>query len=135
MKRFKEPYDLIPRKKVWSFLRLTGYYRDFNPNYAEITHDLTEARKKRAANTVVWEAMHKKAFDVIKIRLSRIHILRTPDLSKDFILRTDAPSKCVGAVFMQGNNQKLHPVSYVSHKLLLVPSFGLGNNKISCVPA
>lgn len=42
-------------REVRSFLVLTGYYRDFIPNYAGITYDLTDLTKKRAPNNVNWE--------------------------------------------------------------------------------
>ena len=44
-------------------------------------------------------------------------ILRLPDLSKSFIVRTDASDYGVGAVLMQEHDGKTFPVAYASKKL------------------
>lgn len=40
-----------------------------------------------------------------------------PDLSKEFILPTDASSTCVAAVLMQEHQGMLHPIMYASKQL------------------
>lgn len=45
-------------------------------------------------------------------------ILRLPDLSKSFILRTDASNHGVGAVLMQIHDGKKYPVAYANRKLI-----------------
>ena len=44
-------------------------------------------------------------------------ILRLPDLSKPFIIRTDASDYGVGAVLLQEHDGKKFPVAYASKKL------------------
>uniref|UniRef100_A0A131XKF8 RNA-directed DNA polymerase n=1 Tax=Hyalomma excavatum TaxID=257692 RepID=A0A131XKF8_9ACAR len=106
------------KKEVRSFLGLTGYYRDFVPNYSHVSHPLTELTRKRAPNKVIWEQRHQEVFDELRGLLSTGPILRSPDLQKTFILRTDASSTSVGAVLMQNYERTLHPVAYASRKLL-----------------
>ncbi|XP_064472919.1 uncharacterized protein LOC135387751 [Ornithodoros turicata] len=108
----------VTKKQVRSFLGLTGYYRDFIPHYAEVAAPLTSLTKKGGSNTVVWEEAHEEAFNDLKRRLTEAPILRLPDLDKDFVLRTDASEKSLGAVLLQEYEGVLHPVAYASRKLL-----------------
>ena len=43
-------------------------------------------------------------------------ILRLPDMTKDFILRTDASDQAVGAVLLQECCDELFPVAFASKK-------------------
>ena len=49
-------------------------------------------------------------------------ILKLPDHTKDFILRTDASNVGLGAALMQECNGKLHPVAFASKKLTYAES-------------
>lgn len=107
------------KKAVQSFLGLTGYYRQFIPNYAEISKPLTDLTKKGQHHIVSWGPTQEKAFTVLKDKLAASPILQTPDLSKPFVLRTDASSTSIGAVLLQNSGDDiLHPVAYASRNLL-----------------
>lgn len=106
------------KKEVRSFLGLTGYYRDFVPNYSTVVAPLTELTRKRGPNKVTWEECHEQAFVALQRLLSSSPVLRSPHLQEPFILRTDASSSSVGAVLMQRHEGVLHPVAYASRKLL-----------------
>lgn len=105
------------KRQVRAFLGLAGYYREFIPNYAEKTQPLTELTKKSKCNKVDWREEQEVAFQEVKTALSSTPILRAPDLSKEFILRTDASSTCTGAVLMQEHEGVLHPIMYASKQL------------------
>lgn len=105
------------KKEVRSFLGLTGYYRDFVPNYSEVSAPLTDLTRKRAPNKLAWETCHQEAFDKLRHFLSAQPILRSPDLEQPFVLRTDASSTSLGAVLLQRHDGVLHPVAYASRKL------------------
>ncbi|XP_050046366.1 uncharacterized protein [Dermacentor andersoni] len=106
------------KKELRAFLGLTGYYRDFVPNYAELAHPLTDLTKKGSPNRLNWQTSHEEAFMRLKELLSQQPILKAPDLSRHFVLRTDASSRSLGAVLLQEHDGRFHPVSYASRKLL-----------------
>ena len=111
------------KKKVRSFLGLTGYYRKFIPNYSTIAVPLTDLTKN-SAPSVVWTDACDTAFAELKRRLTTSPVLKSPNLSQPFILQTDASDRGVGAVLGQAvlsqicSDGKEHPVSYYSRKLL-----------------
>lgn len=104
------------KKEVRSFLGLTGYYRNYIPNYATIAAPLTDLTKKGCPNKVEWGDSQQKAFESLKCHLMNRPILRLPDMTKDFILRTDASDQGVGAVLMQECCNQLFPISFASKK-------------------
>lgn len=106
------------KRQVRAFLGLTGYYRDFIPHYADISEPLTQLTKKKEGNNVKWTPVHERAFQELKQRIASPPVLRLPDLSKTFILRTDASDTGLGAVLMQTHQGTLHPIAYASRKLL-----------------
>ena len=57
------------------------------------------------------------AFHTLKSKLAASPILHLPDVSKPFILRTDASEKGVGAVLMQEFDGEKFPIAYASKKL------------------
>ena len=107
------------KKQVRSFLGLVGYYRDHIPAFAEISAPLTDLLKKGKAEHIQWSEAQKRAYSLLKEYLLQEPVLKLPDLSKPFVLRTDASGVGVAAVLLQENNGKLYPVGYASKKLNL----------------
>jgi hypothetical protein len=105
------------KKQVRSFLGMAGYYRAFVPRFSEVVADLVELTKKGQANKVQWEDRHEQAFQKIKELLTKTPILRLPDMTKPFVVQTDASEKGLGAALLQEHDGLLHPVEYAS-KLL-----------------
>ena len=106
------------KKEVRSFMGLTGFYRAYIPNYASIAAPLTDLTKKGMSNTVSWGEAQENAYSTLKHLLVSKPILRLPDLSRPFILRTDASDVGLGAVLLQEFEDGLFPISYISRKLL-----------------
>ena len=50
------------KKEVRSFLGLTGYYRNYIPNYATIAASLTDLTEKGSPNKVEWGGFSTKSF-------------------------------------------------------------------------
>ena len=108
-----------PKKQVRSFLGLVGYYRDHIPTFAEITAILSDLLKKGMSEQVQWKAAQERAYSLLNEYLIQEAVLKLPDLTKPFVLRTDASGIRVAAVLLQDNEGKLYPVGYASTKLSL----------------
>ena len=105
------------KKQVRSFLGLAGYYRSFVPHFSEIAAPLTDATQKNKPNQVVWTAELQQSFRLLKEALSRDPICKLPDVSRPFVLRTDASDTGLGAVLLQDHEGLLRMVSCASKKL------------------
>ena len=105
------------KKQVRAFLGLCGYYRDFIPQFAELASPLFDLIKKNSPNKVPWEVQHHRAFNSLKEKLCREPILRLPDESRPYLLRTDASNEGIGAVLLQEHEDGAWPVAYYSRKL------------------
>ncbi len=108
----------ITKKQVRAFLGLTGFYRKFIPNYADVAVPLTDLTKKRQPNKVIWGAKQQESFENLKRCLGQAPILRLPDFTKPFVVQADASDAGIGAVLMQNHEDGMFPVRYVSRKLL-----------------
>ncbi|XP_072164343.1 uncharacterized protein [Diadema setosum] len=106
------------KKQLRSFIGLAGYYRKFVPNFSATAVPLTDRTKKGEPNKVKWEKEQEQAFRSLKAALANAPILQLPDVTKPFILRTDASDNGVGAVLLQETEGEKFPVAYASKKLL-----------------
>jgi phospholipid-translocating ATPase len=95
---------------------MAGYYRQFIPGFATLAAPLTDLTKSR--EPFRWGSEQQEAFDALKTALTQSPILVHPDVSKPYILYTDASNKAVGAILVQKDNEGVERViSYLSHKL------------------
>ena len=105
------------KKQVRSFLGLTGYYRQFVPNYAAIASPLSDLTKKGKPDKVVWGIEQETAYIALKDKLSSPPILKLPDFDRTFILKCDASGIGLGAMLLQEYDEGFHPVAFASRKL------------------
>lgn len=106
----KEPRN---PKDIKSFLGLTGYYRRFIPNYAQLAKPLTSLLKK---DTIFkFDEKCKESFLKLKQFLISKPILQYPDFSKPFVLTTDASNEAIGSILSQGEHDL--PIAYYSATL------------------
>ena len=103
-------------KEVQAMLGFANYYRNFIPDFATIATPLTALTKK---DTVFhWGSTEQAAVDKLKSSFSSGNILAHPDMSKPFVLETDASNVGVGAVLGQESaDGMLQPVAFYSRKL------------------
>ncbi|KAL8573663.1 hypothetical protein ACOMHN_007216 [Nucella lapillus] len=104
-------------KEVRSLLGLIGFYREFVPNFAAITNPLSDLTKKGQPPVVEWTDAAEQALQMVKERLGAYPILKLPDMSRQFTLRTDASGVGLGAVLLQEHDGQKFPVKYASRKL------------------
>lgn len=68
-------------------------------------------------NVIQWDREMDEAFATLKNRISSAPILHLPDLSKHFIVQTDASGHGIGAILLQEHGTEIFPVAYASRKL------------------
>lgn len=104
------------KKQVRSLLGLLSYYRRYVPDFASLTAPLTDLVKGNKNRHIQWSEACQLALDRVQQILNSFPVLLLPSLSQDFVLRTDASSRGMGAVLLQHADGLLHPVQYASKK-------------------
>ena len=102
LEKVKAILEMLPprdAKGVRSFLGSVGYYRKFIHKFAEASKFLTKLTKKGAK--FVWLDEHQKAFDYLRMCLTKDTILKYPDPKKKYIMYTDASDYAASAVLCQ----------------------------------
>ncbi|KAL4153262.1 hypothetical protein QTP88_001095 [Uroleucon formosanum] len=102
-------------KEIKSFLGLTGYYRNFVPDYGKIAKPITNLLRKGIE--FIWTSECQEAFEKLKIILCNEPLLRYPDFEKPFIITCDASNYAVGCVLSQGVIPADLPIAYASRTL------------------
>ena len=99
------------RKELRSFLGLINYYRDMALRRSHILAPLPKLTSKKVPFD--WKPEHQKAFERIKLVLSKETLLRYPDFSKEFEIHTDASQAQLGAVISKDGK----PIAFYSRRL------------------
>ena len=97
---------------VRSFLGLASYYRRFVADFASIAQPLHKLTEKKTP--FQWTGECQQAFEVLKQKLTTAPVLVYPDLTKPFILDTDACDRGIGAVLSQMHDGQERVVAYGS---------------------
>jgi hypothetical protein len=112
IKNFPRPQTV---KNIRAFLGLSGYYRDFIRNYADMSRPLTQLTKKD--EKFVWTDLQQQAFDNLKDALTSDSVLAHPRFDQPFILSTDASDLAISAILSQLHNGRERPISFASRML------------------
>ena len=96
VEKFEPPKNA---KGVRQFLGLTGFFRRFIKDYAQIATPLNNLLKKETV--FVWFEDCEKAFQTLKKKLVTSPILAFPNFKSPFELHTDASGTAIGSVLMQ----------------------------------
>ena len=94
----------INKRKVKQFYGLDSYYRRFVKNFVEIAYPLSqlpEIKDSKNPRPFVWGEAEQKVFEQIKECLCSKPVLAAPDLSKEFIVTTEASDFTLGAILNQ----------------------------------
>ncbi|GFY01137.1 retrovirus-related Pol polyprotein from transposon 297 [Trichonephila clavipes] len=98
-------------KEVSKCLGLSHWYAKFIKNYADLCKPLYNLKRK--LKKFIWSIEAQKAFDAVKVAITKAPVLKFPDFKTPFELFTDASSIGVGAVL----NQEQRPVAFASRTL------------------
>ena len=112
---FKTP---TTKKEVRSLIGLVNYYSKFIPKYSELIYPFTELLCRGRSLRVDWNQECAVALGRVQDFLCKYPILRLPDPVLPFFLQTDASDKGISGILSQCVNGILHPVKFVSRKLL-----------------
>ena len=110
-------------EELRTFLGLTGYLRQFVPNYSLTAAPLTNilrnkafASKRARKLPIPWTTAEQDAFHSLRGTLASPTVLAFPDLERPFELHTDASSLGVGASLMQTIEGVTRAVAFASHR-------------------
>nr|XP_027217520.1 uncharacterized protein LOC113810035 [Penaeus vannamei] len=106
------------KKTLRSFLGLISFYRMFIPQAASLTSSLSDLLRKNVREPLKWTDELTKVFEQLKAALASKPVLKLPDSSHPFVLRTDSSDVGLGAVLLQYVDGHPFPVAYASRKLL-----------------
>ncbi|GKA07249.1 DNA-directed DNA polymerase [Tanacetum coccineum] len=102
-------------KGVRSFLGHAGFYRRFIKDFSMISKPMTQLLMKDAKFDFSDDC--KKAFNILKEKLTTAPIIISPDWNVPFELMCDASDFAVGAVLGQRIDGKFKPIYYASKTL------------------
>ncbi|GKC02990.1 reverse transcriptase domain-containing protein [Tanacetum coccineum] len=102
-------------KGVRSFLGNAGFYRRFIKDFLMISKLMTQLLMKDAKFDFSDDC--KKAFNILKEKLTTVPIIISPDWNEPFELMCDASDFAVGAVLGQQIDRKFKPIYYASKTL------------------
>jgi hypothetical protein len=105
------------KKALRSFLGLVSFYRKFIPNLSSLTSSLSDKLKKGISEPLEYSVEDLASFRKLKSFLVSAPVLKVPDLSKHFVVRSDSSNTGLGAVLLQYVENIPHPVAYASRKL------------------
>jgi hypothetical protein len=105
-------------KEGRGFLGLAGYYRRLIQDFATIAaplHNLMQHDKIKTSEH--WDEDCTTAFAAIRTAMTSAPVLALPDITKPFVVYTNASEIAIGAVLLQqGEDKALRPVCYLSRK-------------------
>ena len=111
--KFERPES---KRLLRSFLGLFSFYRKFVKNPAELSSSLNQMLKGKSEK-LEWTKQAELDFENIKIALASKPILKLPDPTKTFILRTDASAVGLGCILLQYTDDVAYPVAYAGRTL------------------
>lgn len=100
---------------VRSFLGFVGYYRRFVRMFSDLAAPLTAMLQNGAK--FEWNDAQRTAFERLKQAVTEQPVLILPDMTKPFVVTTDASGYAVGACLGQDLGHGEQPIAYMSKKM------------------
>ena len=118
-KRLGETINSFPTPtslaNVRSFIGVSGYYRAFIDRFAETAAPLSALLRKDVK--FFWGEDQDRAFKQLRSQLSSYPVLRYPDFSRQFFVKTDYSHLAIGAVLTQFDDDNLEqPIAFLSRR-------------------
>jgi hypothetical protein len=108
------PYTLC---QLQSLQEKANFLRRFIPNYVEITLGFTRLLKKGV--DFIWYSIANKAFEALKLSLTRAPLLFPPNYSRDYFLYLAASDYTIAMVLIQeDDSHDEHVIYYLSRSLM-----------------
>src|SRR5699024_582374 len=105
------------KKELDSFIGVAGQYRELIERFSEKAQPLFELKKHiNNKGKFFWSDEHERSFSALKEELTRPPVVRLPDTTKPFIVKTDASGTGMGAVLLQEFNGQRHVIQYASRQ-------------------
>ena len=98
------------------FLGMANFYRSFIPSCARLQAPLTKLLGKSAVWQ--WGPEQQEAFCRLSSAIAETAQLRLPDLTRPFVVQTDASDLGLGAVLLQEYDGVLQPLAFASRSLV-----------------
>ena len=123
----------VPRnvKQVRQFLGFTNFYRKFVRNYALIAQPLNVLLRKEAK--FLWTRACQSAFEELRDALVKPPILAHPDMSKQFILTTDASKTAISFILSQADAQNRERVISYGGRALRDAELNFDVSQLECL--
>ena len=110
------------KKECRCWLGCCNYYRPYIINFGTIARPIIDLTTDQFGKDISaeWDSdpRYQKAFDTLKEKLCEYPILRLPDLSKPYVVCTDASNFGLGAALCQRVDGKLVVIEYASRSLV-----------------
>lgn len=110
IEEWKDPWKI---KELQAFLGFVNFYRCFVKDFSFITKPLTRLTGKDIP--WAWGEEEKRAFNQLKMGITKDPVLVHPNRQLPYILETDTSSVAIGAILSQKQSDgHLHPIAYMS---------------------
>jgi len=110
------------KNQLRQLLGFFSYFREFIPNYAELTKPLRDLTAKRVPNVLTncWKEQHEETFQTLKDVLIQAtdNPLFVADFSKPFNVTVDASNHALAGLLSQYDDEgQDRPIAFASQKL------------------
>jgi hypothetical protein len=125
---FKPPQNV---KQVQSFLGICNYYRRFIKDFAKISQPISKLICKDTL--FIWSTDCDSACNLLKQLLLSYPSLRQPDITRPFIVYTDASDYALGAILAQKDENNQDYVCHYASRLLKNAEIHYGISEKECL--
>ena len=102
------------KRELHKFVGMANFYRALIPNFSDMSKPLYDIINQRK---FIWNEAGERNFALLKKKLTTFPVVHIPDLSKKFIVTTDASDIAMGAVLMQEIDGHKRVIEYASKTL------------------